>query len=270
MPVNVNLFFKSLKEIRISWPSYAIGLILYVYLLISIYPSIEQSAEEYQRILRNYPESFLRLFGGGPGSIASAEGFLSLEIFSLIWFIIIGAFVISYGTGAIGKEIESGTIEMLLSQPVTRTRILITKGITLLAGSTGLVIVTMVSTYLFGLSIDLAIKPEGIIALTVIGALFFLAIGSYSLFFSVLLGERGRAAFISAGILAAMYLLTTLGQNADWARRLSVISLFHYYDSVSLLSTGDIPLDSVLVYGGILVFFFIASIVIFNRRDIAP
>ncbi|MDI6715429.1 MAG: ABC transporter permease subunit [Actinomycetota bacterium] len=270
--MNANLFIKSLKEIRVSWTSYAIGLMFYVYLLISVYPSIQERAKDFQKIFENYPEGFLRFFSGGSGvaDITSPEGFLSIEIFAFMWFVIIGAFVIAYGTGAIGKEIDSGTIEILLSQPITRTSAIISKGLTLFGGTAALVFITMASTYLFSLIVDLTIKPEGILALAAVGALFFLAVAAYSLFFSVLLSERGHAAFASAGILIAMYLLTSLKQYATWAEKLDVISLFHYYNSAQLLTTGDIPLKSTLVYAGTTIFFVAASILVFSRRDIAP
>jgi ABC-type transport system involved in multi-copper enzyme maturation permease subunit len=107
-------------------------------------------------------------------------------------------------------------------------------------------------------------------ALTVIGGLFFLAIGSFSLFFSVLLGERGRAALISAGILTTMYLLTALGAYAKWSKSINKALLFHYYEPQKLLASGHIPLKSVLVYVGVAVAFYVGSILVFNRRDIAP
>ncbi|MCL6472669.1 MAG: ABC transporter permease [Firmicutes bacterium] len=265
--MSINLFLKSLKEIRISWPSYALGMVAYVWMLLSVYPTVQSA--DIQRLIRTYPKEFLEFFGGGTGAnLATVEGFLALEIFAFMWFVIIGAFVIAYGTGAIGKEIDTGTIEILLSQPVSRTSALITKSITLFGGTAGLVILTMASVYLFGNIYNVSVRTEGIIALAIIAILFFAAIGAFSLFFSVIL-ERGRAAMASAGILTAMYLLTVLAGLADWAEKLDVISLFHYYDSAKLLTTGDIPLRSVLVYFGTATSFYISAILLFNRRDIA-
>lgn len=268
--MSVNLLFKSLKDIRTSWLAYAAGLILYAYFITATYPVLFRDSTEFLRLLENYPESILDIFGGGTANLATVEGFLALEMFALMWFIIAGAFVIAYATGVIAKEIESGTIEMLLSQPITRVSALVTKSIVLFAGTIGLIIVTLLTTYITALAVDIELKPEGVIALGVIGGLFFLAIGSYSLLFSVIFGERGRAAFASAGLLTAMYLLTVLTQFADWAERLSALSLFHYYDSGELLSTGDIPLDSLAVFGGVIILTYTASVIIFNRRDIAP
>ncbi len=268
--MNVNLFRKTLKEISISWPSYAVGLALYVYLILSVWPTIHQRAAEFEKLFANYPKGLLQVFGGSATSITTPEGYITVEFFAFIWFIIVGAFVIAYGTGAIGKEIESGTIEILLSQPITRISSLITKSITLFAGTIGLVVLTTLSTYTFGKAFDLNLKPEGILALTVIGSLFFLAIASFSLFFSVLLGERGRAALISASILTTMYIITVLAGLADWPKKVNDISLFHYYDAQKLLTSGHVPFRSVLVYAGIIIVFYIGSILVFNRRDIAP
>lgn len=269
--MNANLFKKSLKEIRVSWPSYTIGLVLYVYLLLSLYPSLHERSAELQKILKSYPKGFIELFAGGTAAnFATVEGFLALEIFAFMWFVILGAFVISYGTGALGKEFDSGTIEVLLSQPITRTSALITKSLTLFGSTAAMVIMTMLATYLFGIMFDVRPKTEGIFALLVVGTLFFLAIGSFSLFFSVVFGERGRAAFASAGLLTAMYILTVIAGLADWAKNLNKISLFHYYDAAKLLSTGNIPAKSLLVFGGTTIFFFLASILVFRRRDIAP
>jgi len=268
--VNVNLLFKSLKEIRISWPIYTAGMVLYVYLLMSIFPSIQRESEQFQRLLESYPEGLFEFFGGGISNIATIEGYLSLELFSLMWFIIIGAFVIGYGTGTIGKEFDNGTIEILFSQPITRTRALVTKSMVLFGSTIAIVTLTMASTYLFASAFDVDIKAEGVAALAIIGTLFFLAIGSISLFFSVLLGQRGRAALLSSSLVFGSYLLTVLSELADWSDRLDAVSLFNYYDSAKLLSSGDVPLDALLLYAGTIIVFYIGSIFVFNRRDIAP
>lgn len=244
----------------------------YVYLLISIYPSLQARSADVQRLFKSYPKGFIQVFGGGSSvSFTTVEGFLALEIFAFMWFVILGAFVISYGTGALGKEFDNGTIEILLSQPITRTRALITKSLTLFGATTGLVVLTMASVYVFGLIVDLKPKTEGIVALGIMGSLFFLAIGAISLFFSVLFAERGKAALASSGLLTGMYLLTVLSglANADWAKKLDTISLFHYYNSERLLSTGHLPAKSLLVYAGTIAVFYVAAILVFNRRDIA-
>jgi len=271
--LNVNLFKKSLKEIRVSWPSYMVGLLFYVYLLISIYPTVQQRSAEIQELLKSYPKGFIEIFGGGSAvSFTTVEGFLSLEFFSLMWFVIIGAFVIGYGAAALGKELESGTIEILLSQPITRTSALVTKSLNLFISTIGMVVLTVLATYVFGLVVGLKPKVDGIVALIVIGTLFFLAIGAISLFFSVLLGERGRAALTTSGLLVSMYFITVVAglANWDWIKKLERISLFHYYDSAKLLSTGNIPAKSLLVYAGTAIVFYLGSILVFRRRDIAP
>ncbi|HEY3375786.1 MAG TPA: ABC transporter permease subunit [Candidatus Aquicultor sp.] len=268
--MNSNLLLKSLRDIRVSWISYAAGMVVYVLLLMSIYPTIQKSMADFERLLKAYPKAFIGIFGGGQANLFTVEGFFALEMFALIWFIIIGAFVISYGTGAIGREIDSGTIEILLGQPISRITVLIAKGITLFASTLGLVIVTTGSVYIFSVIYNVKLKPEGVLALTVIGGLFFLAIASFSLLFSVLFGERGRAAFVSAGLLTIMYIIHVLASFADWAKNLDYVSLFHYYDPARLLSTGNIPGRDVAVFVGTIIVFFVASLLIFNRRDIAP
>lgn len=268
--MSANLFLKSLKEIRISWPSYAIGMVLYVWMIVAIQPSLAESAEQIDEFIRNYPPELLELFGANIETFATPEGFLAAELFALIWFIIIGAFAISYGTGVLGKEFDNGTIEILLGQPVTRTATVVSKSLVLFLSTAGLVILTILALYVFGRIYDLDLATGGIVALGAVGTLFFLAIASIALFLSVLLGERGRAALLTSAVVVAMYLLTTLGRNATWAERIDVISLYHYYDANELLVSGNIPLDSVLVYAGTTLAFFIGAIVVFNRRNIAP
>ncbi len=271
--MNGNLFRKSLKEIRTSWPSYMVGLLLYIYLLISIYPALQQRTADVQKLLKSYPKGIIQVFNGGSAvNFTTVEGFLSIEFFGLMWFIIIGAFVIGYGTAALGKELESGTIEILLSQPITRTSALVTKSLNLFGATILMVAFTVFGTYLFGLMVDLTPKLDGIVALTVIGSSFFLAIGTIALFFSVLLGERGRAALATSGVLVGMYFLTVVAGLANWSwiKTLEKISLFHYYDAAKLLTTGNIPAKSLLVYAATAAVFYVGSILVFRRRDIAP
>src|SRR5665811_1886695 len=122
--VNLNLLKQSLADRRLSLLVYASSVALYGIMILAIWPSMRSSglSEMWDR----YPENIKKAFGATI-NYAEFDGFVTLEYFASMWVIIMAAFAISLATGALAGEIEKGTMELLLSQPIARRSIVITR-----------------------------------------------------------------------------------------------------------------------------------------------
>jgi len=99
--------------------------------------------------------------------------------------------------------------------------------------------------------------------------LFFTAIGSVTFFFSALFSSRGRAIFVSLGIIIFSYALDILAKINDTIGNVHFISIFYYWDPYRYLHDLDFAWVDLAVLAGISIVSTAAAVIWFERRDIA-
>lgn len=266
--LNLNLLARSLLDRRLSLGIYCLGVAAYSAMIIAIWPSMSSDLKTLEQLWENYPEGLKAAFGANV-TIATFDGFLTLEYFSLMWVIIAAAFAISISTAAFAGEIEKGTMELLLSQPLSRRVIALTRMAYLKIGLALIIAATMLPIVLGALLVDEEISLAGILALSLQGFLLFLSIAGLGFFFSALMSDRGRAVFITVGLLIFSYALDLLSQFSDFVDNFHFLSLFNYYDPYRYIHSADIAWGDLAVLLAVAVIADIAATAIFQRRDIA-
>ena len=200
----------------------------------AVYPSFRETLEDLE-LPAGY-EAFL----GEAGSLATPAGFLSAEFFSWIPALWAGV-AIALGTAAIGGEESDGTLELLLAQPVSRTRVLAEKCATL-AAALAVGVLSALPAFALGLrlsDLDISLaRIAGALGLTWLLALVFLLLGVW---LSALLPSRRHAALLAAGGLIAAYFLNTLGAAVPAVEPWRVVSPLYWSDA-SLPLTGEFRL----------------------------
>jgi ABC-2 type transport system permease protein len=180
-----------------------------------------------------------------------------------------GAAAIVLASRAVAGEIEAGTLELVLSQPITRTRYLAGQALFGLGGLAALSLAGALAAWLgqrvYGIE---ALGPRTLIALA---ANFFLLQAAWfalTLLFSVLGREAGRVA--SAAFLAALlsYLVQVVAGLWPKAAFLLPYSPNAYYDPRVILRGGAVPVKSVAVLGGLALLCALLAWARFRRRDI--
>ncbi len=264
----MNLLVRALLDRRLSLGIYCLGAAAYSIMIIAIWPSMSDDLATLEQLWENYPEGLKAAFGAGV-SITTIDGFLTLEYFALMWVIIVAPFAIAVTTGAIAGEIEKGTMELLLSQPLPRRVIALTRLAYLKIGLALIIAATMLPILIGVPLIDEQASFSGILALSLQGYLLFLAIGGIGFLFSSLASDRGRAVFLAVGVLIFSYALDLLSQFSDIVENFHFLSLFNYYDPYRYLSSADIAWGDLAVLLAIAVATDLAATAIFQRRDIA-
>ncbi|MCK4310922.1 MAG: ABC transporter permease subunit, partial [Methanomicrobia archaeon] len=95
-------------------------------MVIAIFPTVKESSG-IQEYIHSLPEPFLSIFGRSGLDITILEGFLNMELYQWGWVLLLGVYFAFISSSLISKEIENKTIDMLLSNPVSRGRILLEK-----------------------------------------------------------------------------------------------------------------------------------------------
>lgn len=240
------------------------GLIVLLFgvLIGPIFPIIE---EDMAQLLEDYPASVLAIVGNA--DMSTPEGWYTGENFSLVHPIGFLLVLVVLGGRAIGGEEQRRTMGLLLANPISRSRVVIEKGIAMAIYAAILGVLAFAGTVAGSLLGGLGISVVNIAAISLLLTLLGLAFGALSLALSAATGRVGISTYGTAGIALIFFLLNAYLPLSDSLEGFARLSPFYYY------LTGD-PLANGLDWGhaGLLaaltLVLFALSIVLFNRRDI--
>lgn len=266
-----SIFLKTLKERWLSVAVYTGLAILLLIVYLGSFSAIRDQAKQLQDVLKAYPEGFMKAFGleNSTAFFDNIENFLSTEQFSFIWPILVIAMTISQGGSAIAGEIESQTIEFLLSKPITRVRIFFAKYLAAIANLLFFDLISILIAIPLASAFGYAHKTANFFTMAIVGAMFGLAILSLSFLFSSIFSDKGKPYFITAGIVVLMYALNIISALKTSLDSLKYLSFFHYYSPGDALGKNHIDPLAFFVFLGVSAISTALAVYIFSKRDVA-
>jgi ABC-2 type transport system permease protein len=260
-----NVLLKSILDQRRSLFWWVVGLGGLNIVTLLFYPSFADRPE-LNDILKD-SGAFVEALVGQIEDFTSPEGFVDSQLFSFMIPLLFVAFGIFGGSGAIAAEEERGTLDLLLSNPLDRWRIVLEKFGANMAAMALLGIGTWVGLVIGALIVSMDISYVRLAEATLSAALLGAVFGTFALAVGSARGKRGSAAGIAAAVCVGTYLLNTLAPLVDQLASFTRVSPFHYYNSGMPLFNGLDP-----VHGFVLLALTSAlvaiAIVTFERRDL--
>jgi ABC-2 type transport system permease protein len=256
------LFRKSMRDYRGQVLGWGIGMGAMLALTVVLFPSI---SELYGEILDGLPDSWAGFIG--EGDMGTIEGFLSVEFFSYAQ-VAIAVFAILAGGAVIVGEETNGTMDLLLSQPVTRLRVAIVKLSALTAAIVLIIGITTIGFVIPAVAIGEASSLGRFLNAFLLLIPFELMVALAAALLAQLFASRLAGGSILAGVLVASYMLNALSGASQVLADLSPVYLVSYFQGVEALN-GDVSwayLGTSLVAVVVLA---VANVLYFVRRDIA-
>jgi ABC-2 type transport system permease protein len=210
------------------------------------------------------------LLNFGSGSLFTLPGALTLGLQHPLAIAFVGIFAVGSTVGAIAGEREAGTLEVLLSKPISRRSLYWT----LAAASATLVAVVMLAL-LGGQLIGVAIQGVGdeldlgqmpLVFLN--GLMLWSAFAAFGLAASVSFDRHSPALGVTMAYLLVNYFLEILGslwRDVAWSQE---YSLFHRFNPGEILTGKADPIDFVILAVAIVIPV-VYALVVFPRRDLA-
>jgi len=240
-------------------------LAVYALLIVFLYPSIAESGADFEEYVENLPPAFREGFVGS-ASFTTVEGFLSVEMYQFLWLLLLGLFV-AYSAGAlVAADVESGRLDMLLATPISRSRVLVEKYLSLLVPVLGVNLVTPFVVYAGLLAIGETIDPVSLFALHLLSVPYLLTCGGVGLLLSVRLNRADIAQRGGIGAVFGLFLLDTVSTDTDF-EWLGAVSPTRYYSPVDILGEGTYDVAGALLLLAGAIACVGVSIVLFERRD---
>lgn len=244
-----------------------LGLVFLQWTVINLYPIFKEMGVG--KVTTDSPAAFQAFFGTSELSFSSLEGIFRGEYLTLSFVIIVAGYLIALVTSEFTKETENGTMESLLSLPVSRATVVGYKYVNITLLTAYFTVVGIVPFLLLAMVNDFEFSGKAFLVVGVLSFLFFWALASLTAALSVFFSERNKPVFIVLFILGYGYILNTLAQAFDKIKELRVLTIFYYYDTVKALAEKTIGAPSLIVFGVLIVASTVFSFYWFNNRDFA-
>jgi ABC-2 type transport system permease protein len=207
-------------------------------------------------------------FGGG--DVFSLSGSIAIGFIHPIAVGLNLVFAVGFTTAAIAGERQRGTLEVLLSRPISRRVVYATLAV---SGAlfVGIAVLGSIVGSVIGASLTGRVSELGVSQLPLLwlnGALLYWAIGAIALLASASFDRLSQALGLTLAIVVVSYFLDVLGSLWPDAKGLQPYSLFHYLDPKTILA-GIPHAGDVAVLLGVTVVAVVATLIVFPRRDLA-
>ncbi len=236
-----NVFAKTLRDLRRGFVWWSVGLVGMAVMMVSVYPTVRGNVA-LNKLVEDYPEALKGFFGyGGTLDYTSAPGYLGMELFSFMVPLLLMIAAIAAGSGAIAGEEDRGTLELLLSLPVSRPRVTVEKFLALVAESAALGFVLWLSLWIGARAVGMHLATTKIAAATASAVALAVAFGAIALLIGCATGRRGLAIGLSSAAAVAAYLVNSLAPLVTALEPIQQLSPFYHYAVDNPLRTGLSP-----------------------------
>lgn len=245
-----------------------ISLVAYAGLVIGIFPSIKEAGADIESYIEALPAEIRTGFIGEASTFTTIEGFLSAEMYQFVILLILGMYFAYAAASAIASEIDDGSADVLLVHPISRTRLVIGKFLSLVPVMVTVNVVMFFGTWMavgfIGEEIDLA----NLALMHAMSIPYLLACAALGLLASVHFDSPRRAQTVGAGGVFGMFLIhtVTLDRDFEW---LGDVTFARYYDAQEILVQSEYDWGGVAVLVAAAVILVILSAEYFERKDIA-
>jgi ABC-2 type transport system permease protein len=253
-------FWRSKGQI-LGW---GIGLALVGLYMVTFYDTIIDQREQLEGLLEAYPPELFAFFGGIE-DMFSPQGYFHTYLFSYLP-LVLGIFAVLAGSGLLASDEESGTLDLVLSYPISRAGLYAGRVLAFSAILFSILAIIWLGIAAFMPTSQLELSSLALAYphLSAFAAMFLY--GTLALLLSMLLTSRSMAAMVSGLVLVANYFIESLANLDESLRSLARFLPLHYYQGGLAIDGMNWSWFSGLMLGGLALTFL--AWLLFERRDI--
>lgn len=254
-----NIFVKTMRDRWLGWAIAAVSIALLLLFGMAVYRGIDLS------VYASLPEAFRSLIGIGDD--IDAGGLAVNAMFGGTGAIVMASLALAMGGSAIAGEERDGTMGILLSNPKSRTYVLLSKAAALVLLIGAATVVLWIPVHPIAAMLGVEIGGLDVEALTLhlfINTVFY---GLLALALGAMTGNKGTAIGATTAVMAVSFLAVGFLPLVDGGEELRKVLPWYYFDGGDPVRNGIVWGHLAVLTGGSVVFL-IASIIGFNRRDL--
>jgi len=262
----ITLYLKTWWDHWRTLIAWSLTLVLMVSIQMSIYPSILENKTALQGFLDSYPEAIRKIFR--MQDYTSGPGFLSTELYSMMVPLVLIAVGATWGASATAEEEDEGTADTLLTLPISRTRIMISKILATFTVIVGLAFLAVANILILKGRVEMEIDSGKLFA----GTISSISLGVFFTGVAFLVGafsrRKGSAVGVVTGLSLVAFLIYSLSALVDDFDSITPYNPMEWGLGGQPLFNGvDVAGSLKLVIGGLILI--VLAIVKFNQKDIS-
>lgn len=242
------------------------GLVALITIQVSVYPTIRDSREGWSELTEQFPEAFRKMFR--MQDYTSPVGYLSTELFSFMIPLIFIGLATTWGARAGAEEEESGTADVLLSLPLSRSSVLTTRMMSTVFVIACTLLIATAALWAGTDIVDMDVAVSRILQASIACGLLAMVFGGFSVALASWSGRRGVGLGTGLGLAIAAFVLYSLAPLVSALEPLLPINPFEWTIGKTPLQDGLDPLWSVVALG---VSFLLAGVAVlaYKQHDIS-
>lgn len=263
-----NVFLKSLRDLRRSFAWWTFGLAGYVALIASVYPTVRDNPD-LEKLVESYPEALKAFVAfGGQFDFTSAAGYLGSELFSFMMPALFLVAAVGHGAGTLAGEEERGTIDLLLSSPLSRMRVALEKLAAMCVELAALGVVLWLALWVGARAFSMEVSVADLASATALLVVLALAYGAIAFMVAAATGRKTLAIGLTVALAVGAYLVNSLASLVEVLEPFQKATPFYHYAVGDPLRQGLDPWHTLflLAVGAVAA---AAGVLLFDRRDLA-
>lgn len=248
---------------RATW-GWVAGIVALVAMIAGFYPAVRNLAS-LDSIYASLPSALQSLLGGS--DLVTPAGYLRTQLLAFFLPVVLLILAMGRGAAALAGEEEDRTLDLLLAQPVTRTRLYVTKAIALLCWLALMTLATFATLAALDHVTGLDLSWANLAAVSVQMGLLCLTAGLLTMAVSAAAGRRVIGIAVIGYYVFLAYLLQGLADVVSWLRPVRPLSLWRWYLGDDPLTSG-LDTAAVLVLVGVSAVATLAGAWAFQRRNL--
>lgn len=267
----MKIFISNLNLNRWGITAWSVIVFIYALFVMYMYPVMSESSLNIIGYLEALPDAMKAAFGMEGIDLTDTsftpELFAAIEFFSL-WPLLIGIYGIFSSIG-IAREMEQGTLDLLIAQPVPRYKVITAKFAVFVFSALLISVFSVLGLVAGAATIEASVDLTGLSLVLVEAYLLVVAIGCFTLLCAALF-LKPRQALMAGGMFVGLsyilnFIIPVLPDSVAWLRNLSV---FYHFQPNNIVTSGSLDGMAVAIYTTISVVCFTAAVLIFQHRDL--
>ncbi len=243
--------------------------IVFLWLYAAILPTMMSQMDQVNELLKAFPPELMKAFNADISGITTYAGLLATKQYGLILPIMIVVLTASFSGSAFAGEIESGTILLNLSQPISRVKYFIGK---YFAGLIAIIIVSVLSILpgaLFAEIYNLSYELNFFIEFSILTIVFGFTMFSFGCLASTIFNSGSKVAFFNTGLFLFFYITFVISGLTPELENIKYFSLLHYYNPAALFGIGEYSQLAIPIMIVLILCTSFGALVVFNKKDIS-
>lgn len=240
---------------------------LVVIMMIGSFEAMKNDMEAMNELMKSLPQTLLKAFGMESLDMNTIEGFYASK--GHLTTALVGTIYAVYlSSSLLVKEEDQKTSEYLLSKPISRKEVYLSKAISFF------IIITLFDIIISGVMalgiysfVNNSVDGKVVLLLGISPYILHLTFGYLCYFLSVFFKKLRSSLGMALGIVFLSYILSVLGNITDSLSFLKDVSFFSYVDINSVVIDKSIGSGHLIVMAITLIISLILGKIIYERKD---